>query len=66
MTQQRPQHYEGTAKFATFKERATICRLRNTCNIFKVFATLAKSLKTFLLYIKALQHSQHFECIATL
>ena len=29
MTQQRPQHYEGTANFATFKECATICKLCN-------------------------------------
>ena len=60
MTPQHRQHNEGTANLQHFKVCVTFCRLRNTYNIFKVFATLAKSLKTFILY-NALQHPQHFD-----
>ena len=61
MTLQHPQHYKGTANSATFKGCATICRLLNlqslcnTCKILKDFS-----------YKKALEHSHHFEGIATL
>ena len=54
MAPQHPQQHEGTENFATFKGCATVCRLCNTCKALEV------------LFIEALQHSQHFKGIATL